>query len=221
MTSKSGLSFEEEKTLVFLLEKQREAKKAEKAGRSSAQTPEVYDMMSGATLVSTAPKSEKRAAPLHDLDDDWILDAESILEDAEIDLNVEMNGRTPALYLDKGIYIPETVKSWEEWGKTLIKFPSLRSRHLSYSDFYVESIYGCQSDIDELGNFGNWIIKRWSFKQLLCRMQKWEPRHQAQDFGHFLMAAMWSTQRDEIVEVRVAKQSSLRRFKREYKGCVP
>ena len=43
------------------------------------------------------------------------------------------------------------------------------------------------------GNFGRWIIKRWRANDNLGKMKKWEPKHQAQDFGHWLMACMWET----------------------------
>ena len=79
----------------------------------------------------------------------------------------------------------------EEWSKTLLTFPSLRGRHMSYEDFFMQSVYGSQKDVKELGGFARWIVKRWCSGENLCKMKKWTPRHQAQDFGHWLMACQW------------------------------
>ena len=65
------------------------------------------------------------------------------------------------------------VWSWDEWGKTLTKFRSLCARPICYQEFYAESIYGAQQDVDDLGSFGCWVMKRWCSNDNLRKMQKW------------------------------------------------
>ena len=225
MANQSGLSFEEQKTLAYLLEKQREGKKALKTGTSG------YDM-SGKTLVASCPPKSSQAKgsddsgvkrgaadELEDLSSDWVLDAEAMLEISQVEAAIEEFNRSPPVYLDKSVYMPEGIRNFEEWSKTLITFPSLKSRHLSYQEFYTESIFGSQKDVDELGSFARWVMKRWCSNDNLRKMQKWSPKHQAQDFGHWLMACNWENKVNEAMEARVAKQK-VNRFKREFKGLV-
>lgn len=85
-TSKSGLTFEEEKMLVHLLEKQRASKKQTKDGP--------YDASEAAlpTAVqrgSTSGSSDvKRSSPGHEVEEEWILDSENLLMDSAAILEI-------------------------------------------------------------------------------------------------------------------------------------
>ena len=84
--SKSGLTFEEEKMRVHLLEKQRASKKQTKDGP--------YDASEAAlpTAVqrgSTSGSSDvKRSAPGHEVEEEWILDSENLLMDSAAILEI-------------------------------------------------------------------------------------------------------------------------------------
>ena len=61
-----------------------------------------------------------------------VVDSAAILEIADAELAVEERNRARPYYCDKAVYFPQNVKNFEEWSKTLLTFPSLRSRHMSY-----------------------------------------------------------------------------------------
>ena len=163
-TSKSGLTFEEEKMLVHLLEKQRASKKQTKDGPYDASEAALPTAVQGG---STSGSSDVKTAPEHEVEEEWILDSETLLMDsaaileiADAELAVEEGNRVRPYYCDKAVYFPQNVKNFEECSKTLLTFPSLRSRHMSYEDFFMQSVYGSQKDVKELGGFARWTVKR-------------------------------------------------------------
>lgn len=86
-TSKSGLTFEEEKMLVHLLEKQRASKKQTKDGPYDASEAALPTAVQGG---STSGSSDvKRSAPEHEVEEELILDSETLLMIADAELAVD------------------------------------------------------------------------------------------------------------------------------------
>lgn len=183
VSPRSGLTFEEEKVLVHLLEKQRKNKPSRtgyNAAASAAASGDVQPMVLHAK-VGASSSDGKRPAPDHVVDDEWLLEEEddefpldslSVMGVVEDVLEAEAKDQEAPYYADKGIYFPNGIKDFNEWSKTLLTFPSLRAKHMDYSEFFLKSVYGSAAESKELTSFGRWVIKRWASGEHSRRMQQ-------------------------------------------------
>ena len=231
VSPRGGLSYEEEKVLVHLLEKQRKNKPSRtgyNAAASAATSGDVQPMVRHAK-VGASSSDGKRPAPDHVVEDEWLLEEEdeefpldslSVIGVVEDVLECEAKDQMPPYYADKGIYFPNGIKDFNEWSKTLLMFPSMRAKHLDYSEFFMKSVYGSPAESKELTSFGKWVIKRWASGEHNHRMQQWTPKHQAMDFGHYLQACDWENRHAAAWEKR-AYVEKVQVFKRTFKGLVP
>ena len=207
----ASLSEEEKKQLSLLLQKAKGGYSSAVAGSSSGACPTEGKRSADEAEISEILKDEGLG--------EWIMGED--LPPVEGEEGIEtIDGpiAVTTLYRDPSIYLPEGIRSFEEWSQVILKFKSIASHVWTYEEWTRMTLTGnYNQDVKDQIRFGRTLVSKYAKEPK--RMCAWVAKHQAEDFAHYLLAYGWEKQVQWMESTR-AKPSKTA-FKREFKGCRP